>query len=101
MAEGQGGGNAVGKALGTVLGVASQGNLLLAGVVQAITLYRAAREAWKAAHPPKPEGDQEDPAGWLDDAELIDLLQQDSTKLVNHANDLLQKYAAATPPAEG
>jgi hypothetical protein len=100
MADGQGG---IGKAVGTVLGIASQGNLLLAGVVQAITLYRQAREAWKAAHPPKSDGGQDgDQPTWLEDEELIGLLKQDSDKLVNHANQLLQKFAAApVEPAEG
>lgn len=96
-------GGGLGNVLGQVVGVASQGNLLLAGAVQAIVLYRQARDAWKAAHPAQSQGDG-DPAAqevWLEDAELISLLDQDSTKLVNHANTLLAKYAAAPHPPEG
>ncbi len=85
------------KALGTVIGAASQGNIILAGIVQGIALYRQARAAWKAAHPDPPAEGEPSPA-WLEDEQLIDLLQQDSDALVLKANDLLAKYAAAEPP---
>lgn len=85
------------------VGLVGQSNLLLAGVIQALSLYRAARDAWKAAHPAKAQGDgdpgeQPEAPVWLEDGELIGLFQKDSVALSTHAAQLLDKYAAAQPP---
>lgn len=71
------------------------GATLLTGVVQALILYRKGREVAKAMQPADPAAPVE--PQFLEDDELIQLLQEDSAALEAHAARLLDKYAPADP----
>jgi hypothetical protein len=79
-----------GKA-GLVLGVISQSNLAIGGIIQLVALYKGMRAAWRESNPGQPD----DRGGWLEDAQLIDLLAKDSDALQTRAAELLSKYAPA------
>lgn len=91
------------KGLGLAAAAAGPASTVLAGVIKAVVVYRQARAAWKLAHPEAPAGTP-DGQVWLEDADLIDLLKQDSAALVAKADGLLDKYKAADsaePPPVG
>lgn len=75
----------IGGALGGVLVTVGQANGIIAGAITLITLYKQAREAWKAAHP-------DDQSPFLEDAELNDLLREDAGKGLVEINAVLAKY---------
>lgn len=76
-----------GNAAAVVLGSLVQANNILGAGLTMLATYRAAREAWKAAHP-----GQESP--FKEDAEIIALLGSDADKLVAEVDALLLKHGA-------
>lgn len=72
------------------------GATVLTGLIQALVQYRKAREAAKLLAPAT-EGEPIPEPQFLDDSELIELLQTDSAALEAHAARLLDKYAPADP----
>lgn len=78
-----------------VIGTLAQANGILGAALTLIATYKAAREAWKDAHPAAA------PAGspFLDDAALIDLLAKDGQALADHAAAVLAKHLAPAPEA--
>lgn len=64
----------------------AQANGILAGALTILATYKAAREAWKAAHPSAD-------SPFLEDSQLIDLLKTDSAGLVAHADAVLAKHS--------
>jgi hypothetical protein len=88
-------GNGSGGAIpGVVLGTVSQVNGLLGAALAIFATYKAAREAWKAAHPGAA-------SPFKEDAELIDLLASDADGLVAHADAIRAKHLAGAAEAGG
>jgi hypothetical protein len=83
----------VNEVLGSVLVGAGQINQIAAAAVGLFTLFRQARDAWKAANPDVP-----DP--FLTDADLINALDGSSDALVALADRLLEKYREPVPPVD-
>lgn len=77
---------------GVVLGTLGQLNGLLGAGLSILATYKAARDAWKAAHPTVD-------SPFLEDTQLIDLLRKDAADLVAHVDLVLAKYAGPGTPA--
>jgi hypothetical protein len=84
--EGGGGGGKIPQA---ILNGVTQANGFLGAGLTIIATYKAAREAWKAAHPTT------DPtaAGWKSDDDLIALAGQAADALVEHADAIIRKHS--------
>ena len=81
------------EVLGSVLVGAGQITQIAAAAVSLFTMYRQARDAWKAANPDVP-----DP--FLTDADLINAFQGSAQDLVALADRLLEKYREPVPPVD-
>ena len=80
---------------GGVLTTITQVNGILLAGLTILSVFKAARDAWKASHPAA--GDP-----FPTDEQLIDLLRADADHLVAHADAILQKYDPADPaPPDG
>ncbi len=82
-------GEGAGKIPGAIISGVNQANGILGAALTVIATYKAAREAWKAAHPT----DDPTAAGWKSDQQLIDILGADADALVEHADAIIRKYS--------
>ena len=78
-----------GKIPGAIIGGVNTANAILGAGLTILATYKAAREAWKAAHPT----DDPTAAGWKSDQQLIDLVGVDADALVDHADAIIRKYS--------
>jgi hypothetical protein len=81
-----------GGIVGNLAGNIGHVNDLLAGALTAVATFKAARDAWKAAHP-----DATEPIP--DDHQLVELLRMDAAALVAHVDQVIAKHSGGTPPA--
>lgn len=74
---------------GSVAGGIGKVNDLLAGALTAVATFKAARDAWKLAHP-----SATDPIP--DDHQLVELLRMDAAALVAHVDQVIAKHTGGT-----